>query len=329
MLRVLCFVAMSVFLASVQVVYSTDKTPKKVAIFDYDYRGTANKTMAKFLEEKLRAQDPTIKITQYDAVESDAIAKVMLTEMDKKGFDLILTITTEGLTLGKKYITKTPFLFTNANNPQFLVYSIKNSAAQGGNFSGISYWLPPSAQLRFFREIQPSIKRMGVIHDTTALGSEFEKSEITSAAAALGINLTWKAISNSNQLTKVTAELVAGGVDSILTSTSDKIYNNYVTITAVTASVKIPVYSLCPFNTVKNGAIAHFDADYYLVAERILIPMAKRVLYDGVNPGTMPIGYMDKNAPLSDTIFILNKTSAKAVGITIPAAIVEKASMIF
>ena len=127
----------------------------RVAVFDYDNRLEQPDTVAKYIEQQLKEAEPELRIEQYSGKGNEAIAVKMLKQLDQAGYDLIITVTSDALTLAHHFLKKTPTLFTNANNPLFLGFETLD--APGGNISGASYYVPIAKQIACFQQIQPDM----------------------------------------------------------------------------------------------------------------------------------------------------------------------------
>jgi ABC-type uncharacterized transport system substrate-binding protein len=56
----------------------------------------------------------------------------------------------------------------------------------------------------------------------------------------------------------------------------------------------VPVYSVNK-KGVKNGAVAALASDYFLMADRLILPMALKTMKEKVDRGTMPAGFLKEN----------------------------------
>jgi putative tryptophan/tyrosine transport system substrate-binding protein len=69
--------------------------------------------------------------------------------------------------------------------------------------------------------------------------------------------------------------------------------------------------------TVARGALASYGINYYIVGQ-LLAKSAQRVLL-GANPGDLPVEQLDR------LDFVVNLTTAKAIGLTIPQPVLARA----
>jgi hypothetical protein len=73
----------------------------------------------------------------------------------------------------------------------------------------------------------------------------------------------------------------------------------------------VPVY---PLNRkgVKNGAVAVLASDYFLMIDRLILPMALKTMKEQVDPGTMPAGFLKEN------IINLNEQQIEKLKLKVP-----------
>ena len=292
----------------------------KVAIFDYDDRLHDADTVAKYLEKTLREQEPRVEIDQYSGEGDEQKAVEMIKGLDRAGYDLIITITSDALILAQHFLTQTPTLYTNANNPLFLGFSTLD--APGDNISGASYYVPIMDQLQFFKGIQPELGHLGFLFDEENRSRQAEVGETRNSCNLLDLDYSIGLITISQELATRVEELIEKGVDAIVVTSSETIYNNIQLFKQRCERAGIPIYAYGR-KAVENGAVAALASDYYLMAEQLIVPMALRVLREGVSPGTMPAAFLDAN------LMFLNLTEAEKLGISIPEDIVQQAAEIY
>jgi ABC-type uncharacterized transport system substrate-binding protein len=108
------------------------------------------------------------------------------------------------------------------------------------------------------------------------------------------------------------------GVDAIIATSSDKVYNNIGQILNTCNDAGVPIYS---FNKsgVRLGAVAALASDYFEMVDRLLIPMAIKVLHGNVNPGDLPPAFLRKN------LVYLNARQIKRLHLQVPPHFSQKA----
>jgi len=292
----------------------------KAAIFDYDDRLYEPNTVAKYIEKKLRAEEETIKIDQYSGQGHEKIAVETLKYLDQAGYDLIITITSDALILAHHFLKNTPTLYTNVNNPLFL--GVMTLDAPGRNISGASYYVPIAKQIAFFQQIQPELKKPGFLFDEKNRASKTEIGESRQVCHERALAYAIRLITAVEELPAAVEALIVEGVDAIVVTSSEKIYENLPLFKPLCDRENIPIYSYHK-QAVQEGALASLTSDYYLMAEQLVTPMALRVLREGVSPGTMPVAFLEEN------LMVVNQTEAQKLGLDIPQEILQQATAIY
>jgi len=291
----------------------------KVAIFDFDVRERNQPTVAKHIEKQLKNTGLKFKkIEHFTGRDSEITSLRVLKRLDEKNYDLIITITSDSMVPATHALKKTPWLFTNINNPRF--FGIRDSLNPGSNKSGVTYYVPVAKQIKFFNEVlNKKLKKIGVIFDYYAKSRRAELVEFREASLKLHINYEIKLIKEPEELKEAAKELLNMGVEAIIVTSSGKLYNNIDLILEITNAKNIPIFSVNK-KGVANGALSAIASDYYKMVDENLIPMAIDVLKNGINPGHMPVQYLKK------PFIYLNLTQAKVLNLEISDTVKERAS---
>ncbi len=148
-----------------------------------------------------------------------------------------------------------------------------------------------------------------------------ELPEVRQACEKLEIKYKIVVVSHYNELNGAAKQLINEGVDAVSVGSSGMLYNNISSFIATCDLAKIPVFS---FNKqgVKQGAVAALASDYNLMTDKLVIPMALKVLKKGISPGEMPVAFLD------DNLIFFNLPKTEKLNLTIPPDILEKAIII-
>jgi putative ABC transport system substrate-binding protein len=261
----------------------------RVAIFDFDDRLQESCTVAKFIQKRLTEQIGDIEIEQFSGKADEALSVRLLTSLDQQGYDLIISVTSDALILAHHTVTRTPLLFTNVNNPLFLGF--RTLGAPGGNISGVSYYVAIVRQLMAFKTIQPNLSRPGFLFDRFNKSRKVELPESRDACRHLGMRFEFALVKDKSDLKQQVKSLIDKGVDAVITTSSGTIYENIAQFIDICDSAAIPVYSFSR-QGVTHGAVAALATDYYRIADELLIPMALKVLQEGISPGRIPMAFL-------------------------------------
>jgi putative ABC transport system substrate-binding protein len=290
-----------------------------VAIFDFDDRLDDLDTVARYIESRLLSADPEIQVEQLTGRGDEILSVKVLQRIEQSGFDLVITITSDALIIAHHTLKKTPVLYTNANNPLFLGF--KTLEAPGTNISGASYYVSIEKQIQLYKKIQPDLSYLGFIFDKNNKSRKVELPETRETCRRLGLQYEIEIIETKEELAAKTGKLIDRGVNAVIATSSGKIYNNIQGFSHISNQYGVPVYS---FNKegVKNGAVAALASDYYRMVDKLILPMALKVLKQGVKPGSMPAGFLDEN------IIYLNAGQIDKLNLDVPFEIRRKANWI-
>lgn len=281
----------------------------RVAIFDFDRREITPDPLNHHIETKLRERMKDIEVDQYSGLGEVSLSVKLLQAIDAKGYNLVISRTSDALIIAQHTLLNTPTLYTNVNNP--LLLGFKTLGPPGGNISGVTYYIPIEKHLRIYKAIFPSLKKPGFIFDKHNKSSKVEVPETRDACAALGLKYDMEFVDNREELPMAAKNLIDRGVDAIIAASSDTIYGNIQTFLEETNRNGIPVLSFYKMG-VSKGAVAALSGDYFRMADELLLPMAYKVLEDKVSPGTMPVAFLEKNS------LFVNRYQAKLFKIIIP-----------
>ncbi|TCU74160.1 putative ABC transport system substrate-binding protein [Tissierella praeacuta] len=204
--------------------------------------------------------------------------------------DLIYAIATPAAQSAKQSTDDIPILFSAVTDPvkSEIVIDWKNV---GGNVTGTSDMAPTDSQLKMFKEIDPSIKTIGILYNTSEANSEIQIEEVKNLAPNEGLEIITVGISNVNELPQA--------IDSILNKV-DGIYalsDNLIASSVELLSKKLmdkKIISVCAEETqVKGGLLVTNGLSYYELGKQTA-KMAKEILVDKKHVSTIPVGVAEK-----------------------------------
>ena len=223
----------------------------------------------------------------------------------KDKVDLIYAIATPAAQSAKQATKDTPILFSAVTDPvkSEIVADWKNV---GGNITGTSDMAPTASQLKMFREIDPSIKTIGILYNTSEANSEIQIEEVKKLAPAEGLEVITVGISNVNELPQA--------IDSLLNKV-DAVYNlsdNLIASSVELVSKKLienKMISVSAEETqVKGGLLVTNGLSYYELGKQAA-SMAKEILVDKKDVSAIPVEVAEK------TVTTVNIETLEALGL--------------
>jgi putative ABC transport system substrate-binding protein len=235
--------------------------------------------------------------------------------------DAIVAITTPTSQAMVAATKDVPIVFATVIDP-VKAKIISKYEKPGGNVTGVSDAPPIAEQLRLFREILPNLKKLGFIYNPSLDSSKATLEWINEQGGPLGIEVIESPAPTTNEVVPAARKLV-GKVDAIF------IPNDTTVVAAIEAIVKIGEETKTPVFTgetrgVERGGIASVGLNYTEVG-RLAGHMVAEVL-NGKKPGEIDAVIAYQKLPSLDVY--VNKRSASAMGVTIPQAVLARATKV-
>ena len=288
-----------------------------VQLVEHAALDAANKGFIDGLKELGYEDGKNIKIDFQNAQGEQANCVTIADKFVNDKSDLILAIATPAAQAVANKTKDIPILVTAVTDP-FDAKLVASNTAPGGNVTGTSDLNPIKQQVELLMELVPTVKKVGFLYCSSEANSAFQVNLARIELEALGIETSDYTVSNSNELQQV-AQSMAGKVDAIYAPTDNVISAGMATVAGVANAAKLPVI-VGEGEQVKNGGLATYGISYYNLGKQTAA-MAVRILKDGAKPAEMPIEY------LAETELAINTTSAEAIGLTVPQALLDKAEI--
>jgi len=216
--------------------------------------------------------------------------------------------------------TKMPLAFGCITNPVQTGVLTGTDKPTGTNVTGF-YTIPPvKRNFDVFLAIKPDLKTIGTIWNSGETNSEALDKLAKAEAERRGIKWVTVTVTSSAEI-KNAAESLVGKVDAIVTPQDNTVASAYEALIKVARDAKIPWFSLDVL-AVERGAIAGVAQHQYQNgvdwARKVAVPVLL-----GKDPGTL----LAVEAEVFESH--VNLAAAKAVGLTVPEAIVKQATKVF
>jgi putative ABC transport system substrate-binding protein len=186
----------------------------------------------------------------------------------------------------------------------------------GTNVTGIFGTPPLKESFDVFLQIQPGLKRIGTIYNAADPDSAALDAAARAEAAKRGLEWVEVTVTSSVKV-KAAAESLIGKVDALVTGPDYTVSTAYAELAKVARAAHLPVFAL-DVTAVGRGAIAALGPDPYRAgldwARALVVPVLL-----GADPGTL------KPRRLMHDDLHIDLDAAKAAGLAVPPALVEKA----
>jgi putative ABC transport system substrate-binding protein len=221
-----------------------------------------------------------------------------------------------GLLATKQATSTIPIVFTLGADPVGSGF-VTSLARPGGNVTGLSLQAPElaSKRLGLLREVLPSIRKLAIMANVAIPQSVLEVGEVEAAARKLGLEVAVREIRSAEDITPA-FESLRGRVDALYVC-ADAIFNaNVVRMNTLALAARLPTIYVAGVY-VKSGGLLSYGPSYSELFRSAADDVDK--ILRGAKPGDIPVEQPTKFE------FVINLTTAKALGLTIAPQIVARA----
>ncbi len=230
--------------------------------------------------------------------------------------DVIVAVGSGAARAAKEATTTIPIVFVTGTNPQPRI--VASLARPGGNVTGFSLFSIKlgGKRLELLKEAVPSVSRVGILRE--AGRSPRRYTQIVSAAEALGIEHHPIEIASSNpDFDGAFEAAMKRRVDAFVVMQHTLINYHWLRILELVAKTKLPaMYEQVRW--VRRGGLMFYGADRGTLSRRAATYVDK--ILKGAKPGDLPV-----QGPTKFDL-VINLKTAKALGLTIPPAVLLQAT---
>ena len=223
--------------------------------------------------------------------------------------DLILANATPSLQAAVSATTQIPILGT-AVTEYGVALDLKDfNGTVGGNISGTSDLAPLDQQAAMVCELMPDAQNVGILYCSAEANSVYQADVVKSELEKAGRTVNVYTFADSNEVTAVTATACSEN-DVLYMPTDNTIALCAEAINNVAEPAGVPIIN-GEENPCRVCGVATLSIDYYQLG-RTTGEMAVKILSEGVDISTMPIGYFE------NPVKKYNPELSNALNVTIP-----------
>ncbi|ENM5916105.1 ABC transporter substrate-binding protein [Vibrio mimicus] len=226
----------------------------------------------------------------------------------------IATPTAQALVSATKTI---PIVFTAVTDPVGAKL-VKQLEQPGKNVTGLSDLSPIEQHVELIKEILPNVKSIGVVYNPGEANAVSLMELLKLSAAKHGIKLVEATALKSADVQSAT-QAIAEKSDVIYALIDNTVASAIEGMIVAANQAKTPVFGAAT-SYVDRGAIASLGFDYYQIGVQTADYVA--AILEGKEPGTLDV-QVAKGSDL-----VINKTAADKLGISIPDAVLARATSI-
>jgi putative ABC transport system substrate-binding protein len=234
--------------------------------------------------------------------------------------DLLVTVATSHAAAAKQVVGSLPIVFTLVTDPVQGGF-VSSYASSKNNLTGVSPTVAPLSgkRLEVLKEMVPGIKRaltLVAVKETIAQNSFRFLAE---SANKFGIQLVRRDVTTKEELEKVLLDTPRGSVDAIVHVPAILLRNHITLLVEKANKDKLP-FGVHTEELVKKGALVSYGEDNLLIGIQTARLVAK--VLKGIQPSEIPIETPER------PILVVNRTTAKTIGLKIPREFLERADRI-
>ena len=234
--------------------------------------------------------------------------------------DVIFTVSTAPTAAAKQATTTIPIVFAFVADPLRSGF-IASYASSQNNVTGITSYagLLTGKRLEILQEIAPGIKRVLVLVAPQEKVAEMSFQFLTEAAPKFGIELIRHDVSSKEELEQKLKAVPRGAVDAIYYNPSNLVGAHLDLLVRKAKEDRMPL-TVTDLSMVQQGALVSYGPDMRLLGTQAAKLVDK--ILKGAKPSEMPIQTPEQLA------LGINLSTAKAIGLDIPAGILERAERV-
>jgi putative ABC transport system substrate-binding protein len=218
-------------------------------------------------------------------------------------------------------ISDFPVIYSAVTDP--VGAGLVTSLDKGGeNITGYSDMTPVREQIELLTRLM-KVERLGHVYSTGEANAVVLAGIAKEVCADMGIEFVESTVTNSAEVKQAT-QAILNRVDAIYVSTDNTVFSALQSVVQTALDKKIPVMSADPTSAVDFEVFAALGFDYYRHG-RATGRLIDRIL-KGEAPSSIPTQFMSDPGDLDQ--LILNLDVAKKIGVTVPADIIDRASVI-
>ena len=262
-------------------------------------------TEAGYVEGRNVAIESRFAEGQYDRLPA------MAAELVRRPAAVIVAIGGSAPALAAKAATATiPIMFAVTDDPVKLGL-VASLARPGGNATGVNFLLSDlgAKQLGLLRELVPKAARFGLLVNPGNANAEHQTREITTAAGAMGVEVSVNQASDSRQIEAAFATLVRNRTDALLVGADPFFFSRRVQLATLATRHAIPtIYNVREF--AETGGLISYGTSLTEMYRQVAAYTGR--ILKGARPADLPVVQLTKFE------LVINLPTARALNLEVP-----------
>lgn len=230
--------------------------------------------------------------------------------------DLVLVRGAGALAAAKAASSTIPIVAVDLESDPVATGAVRSLAQPGGNITGVFLDFPDltAKQLQLLKEVIPTASRVAVFGDSSMNAPQFRAAE--SAARAMGLGLQRLEVRATSEIEEAFDAARRKNAHAMLILSSPLVFYHRANLGDLAVKTHLPAVSMFVEFAEAGGLLAYGPS--LRESFRRAGVFAARIL-EGAKPAVMPV-----ERP-STFELVVNRTTAKALGLTLPAALARRA----
>lgn len=297
--------------------YAADITVAVTAIVEHPALDAARDGVKEGLAAEGFVDGKDIDFVYKSAQGAPATAAQIARQFVGDAVTVIVPISTPSAQAAAAATTDIPIVFTAVTDP-VAAGLVPQLEAPGGNITGISDMSPMADHVALIKEITPDVKTIGVLFNPGEANSVSLVERLKAVATEAGLTVVEAPVTKSADVQAAARGLV-GRADAMYVPTDNTVVSALEAAIAVAEENDIPFYA-GDTDSVKRGALASIGFNYFDVGVETGKVVAR--ILKGEKPGAIDVTFA------SGTDLFVNKAAAGKMGVTIPEAVLARASTV-
>jgi putative tryptophan/tyrosine transport system substrate-binding protein len=229
--------------------------------------------------------------------------------------DLLVTVATSHAAAAKQVAGNIPVVFTLLTDPVQSGF-VASYASSKNNFTGVANSVAQLSgkRLEMLKEMVPTIKRGLAVVAVKESIAQKSFQFLAESASKFGTQLVRRDVTTKEEIEKSLLDTPKGSVDAIIHVPAILLRNHIALLVEKAKRDRLP-FGVHTEELVKKGALVSYGEDNRLIgiqSARIVIKVLK-----GIIPSDIPIETPER------PVLVVNRTTAKIIGLTIPNKFLE------
>ena len=248
-------------------------------------------------------------------------AATIATEVLSSNPDLVVAWGTVGAVAVKKAGTQIPVVFLSVGVP-VEIGLVASLAHPGGNMTGVTFEAATETypkRLQLLKEIVPTLSRVAVLFAEGDPNVAHGRTSLESSASALGVQLHFVEARTGDDLATAFSAAKAQRAEAIVVIGGALMFTNGRKIAELALANRLPS-SHAFRETVAAGGLVSLGPSYHDMATQGVTYVGK--ILSGAKPADLPVEQPTKFE------LVINLKTAKALGLTIPSSLLQRADQV-